>query len=95
MAIVSGPAIDEETLGVLKASRSTESEVRGRFGDPSTVERSANRLTYVYRVIKRRTSTERSLLGSATTTQELIETWRLNFEDGRFSGYEVASLRPE
>ena len=95
MVRVSGPAIDEGMLRSLQSGGSTEEEVRQRFGDPSAVERSANQSTYVYTVVKRRTSTEKSLLGSATTTQDLIETWRLKFDNGRFNGHDISSKRSE
>ena len=92
----SGARIDAPVLDRLKGAGATRSDVKRHFGEPSEIRSSGlEQSTFVYQVVRRRTSTE-SLGGVkiSSHSQAITETWLLEFSGDGFTAYDVTSVIP-
>lgn len=80
---VSGNPIDVEQLRSLESEHADIDRVIGRLGPPSDRRANAGNDVLIYRSVQARMSKEETMgITISSSTQEVIQTWELEFERG-------------
>jgi hypothetical protein len=87
MRQLEGQQLDEEVLSELRKIKAKPEDVVRQLGQPTTTEKTtAVSETLVYRSVRGRTSYKSTFgIKHGESTQKLIETWNLHFQDGRLA----------